>query len=200
MFRLLILASLIGSGCLSHPLGSDWENLPPARKEQKCLQLIERTVANRCELSSGRDSVKINEVVYLDREVVVFHPLDKPHPLYILFLRDITMVDGYCHMEFPGQPETVRFYLSSNCPSLKSAPVDVPLLHHAYLGRAVMELPYRPRGIRKQLQAAIDYLHTLARRRGISAKLRKLIGDWDQSGHRLELEQKVYAILQQQSR
>lgn len=191
-----ILLALV-CGCALQPLGRDWDTEKPCTKEEKAIAVVSEIFRDRSCFLPHRPSYQDHDIVFVDKRAIVYRPVAKKSPLYILFFADISSIEAFNHLEYPSQPQTLRCYLKRGSLSSQSSSVDVPLLFSVYLDSAVVELPLRAKDSKMRLQAAMEYLLSLRAGKGdISTVVKKIIRDWDVAKvSREEMEKKVLEVL-----
>jgi hypothetical protein len=166
----LCLLTLVVSCAIHHPLSADWEHLSTAEREAEAIETVRAALAERGGKIPGRPGVVENDVLFVDRRLAVFRPCCKqPGNLAVLLFRDVTGLERRVVYDFPSEPEDLSVHLRRQSPSVWGVQAEEsllsPVLSRVGLGDAVLLLPRRPRDTYRRLEAALEYLLSLPRRR-----------------------------------
>ena len=136
------LLSLVG--CVSGPLGDDWDTLSPVERDARALAALE-------DLFDGSR----RDVEHVDLTGIRYHTDEGPSHLR---WEDVDSVLAQPIQELPGQPETIRVFIRQDSPSEHVADIQDPLLAKTGLVQRYVILRQRPRFSRLKLNMALDHV------------------------------------------
>ena len=154
----LPLLSLLLLGCVSHPLGSDWEQLTPAARDERAVEVLTQLVAGG--VDGGGAEFSDRTVLESDAAQVRYLPLDEPKsPPSLLRWSQIESVEGQPLTTLPARPETLFVYLRDGAGVRDKL---VPILAQAGLAQPYLLLRSRPRWSRTRMVMALEHLRARA--------------------------------------
>lgn len=151
---LSLLLPLVLSGCVGHPLGSDWEQLAPEARDERALEVLTQLLAGG--VDGGGTAFTDRNVLESDLAGARYVPLDDPGaPPSHLRWSQIQSVEGQPLTTLPARPETLFVYLSDGAGVGDKV---TPVLARAGLAQPYVLLRSRPRWSRSRMVLALEHL------------------------------------------